>query len=113
MTTEKKGEEVVAPKKTRNRGPNKPKVEEVSVDQSSKVVSPISEVIEVKEKPEFARPSKNMNEATTYKVFLGGQEQWFTKLQINVGLQRGLDIKIPEGSPFDSPLDSRCTNCGG
>ena len=46
------------------------------------------------------------------RVYVKGIEYWYTKLQIKVGLERGFDIKIPEGSPIDAPLETRCTNCG-
>tara|TARA_R110000782_G_scaffold70073_1_gene140847 strand:+ start:283 stop:597 length:315 start_codon:yes stop_codon:yes gene_type:complete len=104
MTDEKQGAEV--PKKTRNRGPNKPKVE-------SKITEPISEKVVIVDEPEFVREAKNRNEAATYKVYLKGEELWFTKIQIQIGIQRNIDIKIPEGSPFDVPVSSRCSNCGG
>ena len=104
MTDEKQGAEV--PKKTRKRGPNKSKiVEPVTVDNV--------EVKEVAISIEFVTTPKSRNEAPQYRVYVGGIEQWYTKAQITIGMQRGFDIKLPEGSPFDVPAESRCSNCGG
>lgn len=63
------------------------------------------------EPEEFVREGKNRGEATTYKVYLGGIEQWFTKVSIENALQRKMKIVIPQGSPFESPLMSGCEGC--
>jgi hypothetical protein len=103
MTTEKQGEiieKIITPKKGR----------------PSKVVQPVTiENVEVKEQArtiEFVTKPKSRDEALQYRVYVKGIEYWYTKLQIKVGLERGFDIKIPEGSPIDAPLETRCTNCG-
>jgi hypothetical protein len=103
--------------------PKKVKVDEVEATETTKEVvettekptKVITRKLEVKDEPpvdEFVRePKDRLQQATTYKIYLGGEEQWLTRPQINISLQRGFNIVIPEGSPFSSDVE-RCTTCG-
>ena len=92
--------------------PKKEKVAETEAVETTKV---IQRKLEVKDEPaidEFVRvPKSRLQGATTYKVKLGGREQWLTRPQINISLQRGFNVEIPEGSPFTSDVE-RCSTCG-
>jgi len=103
--------------------PKKVKVDEVEATETTKEVvettekptKVITRKLEVKDEPpvdEFVRePKDRLQQATTYKIYLGGEEQWLTRPQINISIQRGFKIVIPEGSPFSSDVE-RCTTCG-
>ena len=103
--------------------PKKVKVDEVEATETTKEVvettekptKVITRKVEVKDEPpvdEFVRiPKDRIQEATTYKVFLGTEEKWLTRPQINISRQRGFNIVIPEGSPFSADVE-RCATCG-
>jgi len=103
--------------------PKKEKVEEVVatettqkvVETTEKPTKVVTRKLEVKDEPpvdEFVRiPKDRLQQATTYKVYLGGEERWLTRPQINISLQRGFNLVIPEGSPFSADVE-RCTTCG-
>ena len=91
----------------------KAEIEAANLETSSKVVQVETQKPTSKEKQEDSfREGKGQNQAPTFKVYLGGNEYWWTKSQVDIGLQRGLDIHIPEGSPYSPPVGVRCKSCG-
>ena len=57
--------------------------------------------------------AKPLKKDDLYLIYIGGDDQYWTRTQIDMAIQRGFhSVVIPEGSPYTSPKTSKCENCG-